>query len=468
MDKIIRIRRSEYEQMQQELATLRKLPAVVEQLEAKIASLAATIALLKGGKDSRTSSTAPSHDFGRSNEISLRTPSGKKSGGQPGHRGYTHLLSDNPDEIIDHHPSVCTHCGKDLQGVNSTSFTGRQLVDIPPISPIYIEHRSHVKNCPSCGCKNCGAFPEHICAPLQYGSQVEAMVGYLSVFQTIPYKRICVLFKDFFNLHLSEGTVDNFLERLAQKANPVYETIRKKIQQSEIVGSDETGCRVNGKKYWFHVWQNNLLTFIVAFASRGYEVIGKYFPDGFIHSFYISDCWNAQLKVIAKVHQLCMAHLLRELINFEKNLKSEWSAKMKDLFQRAIELKKKMTEEDYLKPPKEVAQFIEELDQLLTINYEEFHQREQAFVKRMIKHRKSIFTFLKYQNVPPDNNASERAIRNVKVKTKVSGQFRNENGKGADRYAKIRSVIDTTIKNGQDVYTALVCLANCKIVKVEE
>jgi hypothetical protein len=47
--------------------------------------------------------------------------------------------------------------------------------------------------------------------------------------------------------------------------------------------------------------------------------------------------------------------------------------------------------------------------------------------------------------------------------TKVSGQFRNAAGKGADRYAKIRSVIDTTLKNGQDVYVALLCMANCRV-----
>jgi hypothetical protein len=161
-----------------------------------------------------------------------------------------------------------------------------------------------------------------------------------------------------------------------------------------------------------------------------------------------------------------MAHLLRELTNFVENLKSEWSAKMKELFLRAIDLKKRMTEAHYLNPPEEVIKLSEELDVLLKTDYYEFHDKEQAFIKRLNKHRQSIFTFLTHPDVPPDNNASERAIRNVKIKTKVSGQFRNKDGKGADRYAKIRSVIDTTIKNGQDVYAALVCLANCKVTNV--
>jgi transposase len=333
------------------------------------------------------------------------------------------------------------------------------MVDIPPIEPLYIEHRSHIKVCPLCNFENKGVFPESIQAPIQYGPHVEAMTGYLSVYQGLPYKRTTQLFKDFFRLPLSEGSVDNFLEHLAAKAEPVYEEIHQRIQQCDVVGADETGCRVNGKKHWFHVWQSQLLTFIVAFASRGHKVIEQYFEDGFIHSFYVSDCWSSQLKVKAIAHQLCMAHLLRELTNFVENLRSEWSARMKKLFLRAIELKAKMTKDHYLNPPAEVAELDAALDELLKTDCSKFHPKEQAFLHRLIKHRQSIFTFLTHPNVPPDNNASERAIRNVKVKMKVSGQFRNKEGKGADRYAKIRSVIDTT----KDVYTTLVCLANCQI-----
>jgi transposase len=377
-------------------------------------------------------------------------------------------LSDTPNEIIDHYPCICFHCGEDLQSLDSASFSRRQLVDIPPVEPVYIEHRSHIKICPLCNHENRGVFPDRLQAPIQYGPGIEAKVAYFSIYQSLPYKRIALLFKDCFGLRLSEGTLDNFLNTLSQKAHSAYEVIRQRVHRSQVVGADETGCRVNGNKYWFHVWQTSVLTFIVAFATRGHQVIEKYFPGGFLHSFYVSDCWSSQLKVKARAHQLCLVRLLRELTNFTENLKSQWSFQMKDLLQRSIELKNKMTGEDYLNPPVEVANFNAELDQLLQTDYSKFHRKEQAFVKRLTKHRQSIFTFLTHLNVPPDNNASERAIRNVKVKTKVSGQFRNKDGKGADRYAKIRSVIDTTIKNGQDVYAALVCLANGKIIVVPE
>ena len=91
------------------------------------------------------------------------------------------------------------------------------------------------------------------------------------------------------------------------------------------------------------------------------------------------------------------------------------------------------------------------------------HKKVQAFINRLIKNKESILTFLYHQNVPPDNNASERAIRNVKVKSKVSGQFRTE--KGATRFAILRSVIDTTRKSTNNVLYDLIVLLYSNPVK---
>lgn len=76
----------------------------------------------------------------------------------------------------------------------------------------------------------------------------------------------------------------------------------------------------------------------------------------------------------------------------------------------------------------------------------------------MVKLKNYVFVFLFDPHVPPDNNASERAVRNVKVKQKVSGQFKSENG--AQRFAVIRSVIDTLIKNEVNILDTLKTLAN--------
>ncbi|MFM6346151.1 MAG: transposase, partial [Dolichospermum sp.] len=77
--------------------------------------------------------------------------------------------------------------------------------------------------------------------------------------------------------------------------------------------------------------------------------------------------------------------------------------------------------------------------------------------KRMIKYKDYLFNFLHYPDVPPDNNASERAIRNVKVKQKISGQFKSFDG--AMNFAILRSITDTAIKNNQNVLNALFVVA---------
>lgn len=421
-----------------------------------IEALNEEIRLLRNGKSSGTSHTPPSHQIGRPNAKSLRVKTGRKSGGQPGHEGTTLQIKEVPDEIINYIPQYCNGCGKDLQQAVSILQLSRQEVVIPPIQARFVEHRCYSKVCTQCGKVCTDALPAHLIAPIQYGSSVGALVSYLSVYQYMPYHRMKILLKDLFCLPLGEGSIKNLLERMAQRALPFYNIIQQKIQQSEVVGGDETGASCGGKKGWFHTWQTTSLTFIVASLNRGYKTIEQYFPGGFPLSVYVSDCWAAQLKVKAFLHQLCTAHLLRELRNFEDALSCKWSIAMKQLLLDAIALKKQLTPQDYLQPPDSIMQMGERLTQLLQFDHSNCHTKVKAFIQRMIKNKNSILTFLHHAKVPPDNNGSERAIRNVKVKTKISGQFRSE--RGATRFAILRSVIDTTIKNTQNVFEALTLL----------
>lgn len=414
-----------------------------------IAELREEIRLLKNGRKSNTSHTPPSQDFGRSNLKNAREKTEKKTGGQTGHKGSTLQMSSNPDEIISYIPNYCNDCGIDLKEVTSLFHERKQEIVIPPVVAKYIEHQSFSKLC-GCGCKNIGDLPSNLGAPIQYGPSVAAMITYLSVYQYIPYNRTKKLMNDVFNLPISEGTINNILTKMTQRALPMYEEIQQRITQSAIVGGDETGTKINGKKAWFHVWQNSKLTFIVSSMNRGYATVERWFEKGFEKAVYVSDCWSAQLKIPALKHQLCLAHLLRELKNFEDSFKCDWSSQVKKLFQKSIELKK---HPDYLKSVGAAKKIESELDTLLQIVPVSFHKKQKAFVKRLIKNRKSIFVFLYYSEVPFDNNGSERAIRNAKVKNKISGSFRSH--QGAFNFSVLRSVIDTTIKNSKDVFSAI-------------
>ena len=422
-----------------------------------IQELQEEVRLLKNGRKSNTSHTPSSQDYGRSNQKNLREISGKPTGGQKGHKGSTLLMKEIADEIIEHVPSFCTICSSSIENEVPIFEERRQEIVVPPIEVKYIEHQVFSKKCSCCGNKIKAEFPVDITAPIQYGQSVSSIITYLSVYQYLPYKRIKILMNDLFYLPISEGTVKNVLTKMAQRSLPIYKEIQNRISVSNLVGGDETGTKINTKKAWFHVWQNAKLTFIVASLNRGYSTVEEYFAKGFTNAIYVSDCWSAQLKIPALKHQLCFAHLLRELKNFEETFKCEWSFKMKQLLQKSIKLKNQMSSIDYLKPPKLISEIETELDELLKIDSSNFHKKQKAFIKRLTKNRQNIFVFLEYEFVPFDNNGSERAIRNVKVKNKISGCFRTF--QGAFVFSVLRSVIDTSIKNSQDVFTSIQLIA---------
>lgn len=428
-----------------------------EALLTLVAQLQEEIRLLKNGKKSNTSHTPPSQDLSRSHQQNSREKSGKRSGGQKGHHGSTLQMKDIPNEIITYAPDFCPNCSSSLDGSFSMIHERRQEIEIPSFEVKYVEHQSLMCTCGYCGHKTAGQLPENIVAPIQYGNNVAAAVTYLSVYQYLPYNRIKKLLNDLFRLAISEGTINNILNKVAQRALPMYKEIQNRISASSIVGGDETGTKINTKKGWFHVWQNPKLTFIVSSLNRGYSTVEEYFKKGFTNAVYLSDCWSSQLKVPALKHQLCFAHLFRELKNFEETFNCEWSSQLKKLFQRAIKLKNEMALNDFPDPPFYACEMETELDNLLKVNSEKFHKKQKAFVKRLIKNRQSIFVFLYHQQVPYDNNGSERAIRNIKVKNKISGCFRSK--QGAFNFAVLRSVIDTTIKNTNDVFYAIQLVA---------
>jgi len=213
-----------------------------------------------------------------------------------------------------------------------------------------------------------------------------------------------------------------------------------------IVGSDETGVRVNGGKWWIWVWQNIQNTFIVASESRGFNTIKSIFAEGFINATLLSDRWNAQLKTYAKNHQLCLAHLLRELNFLEEFEGSEFCTKFKTLIGAVFEIKKEKIA--YQDDSEEAILLEKQLNELLSIVIDTRKcPKTVVFQNSMIKNRGYILPCIYDLAIPADNNSSERAIRIIKVKQKISGQFKT----GQHNFCVIKSVIDTFIKRNLDV-----------------
>ena len=442
---------------------VKELQKEVKELQKEVHELKEEVKRLKVPKNSSNSSLAPSQDLYKLRNQSLREKSTKKTGGQFGHKGATLLMSINPNEIIEHLPDgKCPKCGKNHSVELSRLAEKRQVIDIPIIKASVIEHQIFESVC-SCGYIRTGSFPVNVTAPVQYGNNVIAFVAYLSTRQYIPYSRLSELVKSFTNISMSQGTVYNLLNKAADIVLPIYNGIKSEVENANTVGGDETGVKVKNEQYWAWTWQTILATFIVIVKSRGFQTINAIFPNGFPNSVYVSDSLSAQLKTVAKYHQLCLAHLLRELKYFNDISPHNWVNEMKALLIRAILLKKSMTLEQYSQPLKERTDILEDFKILINFELPDKTSKILPFQKRLKKRHDQVFNFLFYPDVPYDNNGSERAIRNIKVKQKVSGSFRSE--RGAEMFAILRSVFDTHIKNGVNPFGTLqfaINLANQK------
>ena len=437
-----------------------ELQIEVKELRKENDALKEKLAKYENPKNSRNSSIPPSKDENRpKRNNSLRKKTGLKPGGQKGHKGKTLMVSDNPDIIKKISPDYCNKCGKDLSGVEGKLHVQRQIVDIPPIKPIVTEYQSFSKLC-SCGCTSKGCFPKGVRSPVSYGGNVQSLVAYLHARQFIPYKRMKEMLNDLFGLAISQGGIEQLLNHFCKTNMGLYNKILQAVEKSDVVGGDETGCKVNGDKWWFWTWQTAMLTFIMASANRGKKTIDSVLKKGLPKSILVSDRWAPQLNTTAKEHQLCLAHLLRDTIYLDQIYNDSWTKAFKALLLDGINLDKDMGAADYDNPKFEKReQIINRFEQLLVnFNENKKYKKLNSFVKRITKLKKSVFVFLYYQDVPPDNNASERAVRNIKVKQKISGQFKSP--EGAKRFAIIRSIIDTLTKNNLNVLGALNTLAN--------
>lgn len=437
---------------------IKELKDLVAQLVNRIEILERELDQYRTPKNSSNSSIPPSKDENRPKRSqSLRRISGKKPGGQHGHKGHTLEVSTNPDQIISYIPDFCNSCGTNLIHLDPIHELSRQEVDIPIPKVVYTEHQSFQKTC-QCGHTTTGKLPAYLKAPIQYGSGVEAMVGYLHTRQFLPYRRLSEMLSTCFGIKTSEGSIDNIIERLSEKSQVVYQRIHQQISQASVVGSDETGVKINGKKNWIWTWQNKKYTYLTVSPSRGYTVINTEFPSGFPNTTLCHDAWRAQLKCEANAHQLCIAHLLRELHYLEERYpKHWWASKCKEVFLDSIELKRKLLAQQYPEENRERSELEKRMDRLLEKSVNKKYKEVGTLLKRLKKYRAHLFVFLYKYDVPADNNGSERAIRNVKVKQKISGQFRSF--RGAQNFVILRSIIDTLIKQSLDILPNLNLIA---------
>jgi transposase len=391
--------------MTKELSTEEKfavLFAHIGYLQSEIDRLKERLAKYENPKNSKNSSKPPSSDFPKQQKTqSLKEPSGKKRGGQSGHEGTTLKMVSTPDIIEDHFPSYCTCCGEDLSSEPGLFSGKRQVIDIPPIIPIVTEHQLFEKLC-KCGHLNQASYPIGITASVSYGENVQALIAYLSTRQHVPIKRTSEFLTDVFGLPVSTGGIDYILNKMRRKATTIYESIRQSVLKNKVIGADETGVNINGKNHWAWIFQNDKATFIAIHPNRGYKAIEQIMPEGFQNNILVTDCWASYFKTNALSHQICTAHLLRELQYLKERYKdSTWAERMSLFLINALALKKTNNIINA-----NVDEVFSSFTDLINEQISSIFKEVILFQKRMVKCADFVFNFLLYKDVPPDNNGS--------------------------------------------------------------
>lgn len=412
----------------------------------------------KPPKNSNNSSVSPSSEIAppdKKKNQSLRKKSDKNAGGQKGRVGTTLTQTAIPDEIIEleYTISSCKKCDMDLRAIITKAKERRQVLDIElsKIQKKITEYQSFSKVCPECGYDNHDNTAFSIAPNISYGMSVTAMVSYLSVSQYMSNKRIVGLLRNLFGITIAEGTVTALIAKASKLSQDEISKLTKLLEESALVGIDETGCKVDGKRHWHWTFQNEHNTLIVADKSRGAKVITDTFEKGFVNACVVHDNYSSYSGLVCGSEQLCLAHKMRDLNYAIECDDTKLMRGIKELLKEAIrDDKGPLTLQQRVSLKAQYDKSLEHLLGMPTIENSESHKQVKSFTKSKDK----IFTFLLNENIPPDNNGSERAIRNIKVKQKVSGQFKSLDG--AKNYATLRSIVDTSRKRGLNEFESLV------------
>ena len=446
--------------------------ALVESLVERINALEARIEALENqkSKDSKNSSKPPSGDGFAKRTKSLRTKSGRKSGGQKDHPGSTLEWQEEVDEIFVHPVLDCTSCGTSLEFVEVLNLRCSQVHDLPPIKLVVHEHQAEEKCCPNCGVMNQGKLPAFVNSLVQYGPGLKGLMVYLMEGQLLPSDRAKELLQELIGCEISEATLYNTRLRCYEQLAAVESYIKAGIQVAPVVHFDETGMRVKSKLMWLHVACDSWLTAYFIDPKRGQLAMDAIDILPNFDGVSVHDGLASYGKYDS-THALCNAHHLRELRFIVERYDQDWASDMMTLL---VEIKTNIT----------VAQVAGETSLILS-QLADFEQRYQAIIQaglivnppppidldvpkpkgrrkqsppknlldRLQLHQSAVLLFMYDWRVPFDNNQAERDLRMMKLKQKISGTFRSL--EGAQQFCRIRGYISTLRKQGLQVLDAL-------------
>jgi hypothetical protein len=368
----------------------------------------------------------------------------KKRGQKAGHKGEHR----RPPLQIDHREEHTLACCPDCGGPVGPACDERQRVieDIEKSTVVTTEHTIHSHYCPRCK-KRVEPRVTDALPKSTIGNRALILSSWFHYGLGQTISQVVSVFDSLFHFPVSAGGLSLQWQRLAKIFEPWYDAIAQEARMSAVLNADETGWRVNGKTHWLWCFTTPLVTYYVIDPKRSSEVLVRFLADCF-EGTLVSDFFSSY-NVIFSDRQTCLAHLLRELEKVGKtNFREEWKEfdrVLKRILKDAIRLSRRADREapDY---DRKVRLIHNRLDELIGANHRDADCKR--LVKRLIKHRYSLFTFLDDARVPFDNNRAEREIRPAVIARKNS--FHNTSDQGAWTQAVLMTIYRTLKLRGQD------------------
>jgi transposase len=434
-----------------------RLRAENERLSARVAELERRL-----GRNSGNSSLPPSSDGFTKPEKKPAPSRGRRRGGQKGSAGGGLAMVAHPDIIGDHVPERCAGCGAGLELADSAGFERRQVWDIPLVSVRVTEHRAHRCRC-VCGTTTRGQMPTQVAgSPTSYGPNLRALAVYLLVFQHVPVERTAQLIADLTGASVSTGWVSGVLAQAADLVGDSLKVIRALLTLGHVLHADETTTRIGASRGWLHVACTDRLT-LLGLGSRSREGANALGVLPEFRGVVVHDSLALYDGYPAARHQLCGAHLIRELTAAEQDHPDQrWPAQVRWALAELNKQAKKAAERGLAEiPPERARVYLRSFHHGVAVGlslHPRAPGRKQSPIRNLLERlRDRTCDVLRFADapglVPFTNNTGERALRPVKTQVKISGCHQSESGAAA--WLAVRSYLDSARKHGVNALDAI-------------
>jgi transposase len=242
--------------------------------------------------------------------------------------------------------------------------------------------------------------------------------------------------------------------------------LRAQLAREDVLHADETGSRISGARYWFHVACNDMLTLLDCHPKRGVEAMRDMGVLPFFSGVLVSDGWKPYWSVDGVEHALCCAHILRDLASLTTSPRHrDWADDMADLLvevKRAVEQAAAgaggLSASQLKRYQSRYTRLINRGVAALPARHQpgSVHRDAYNLLRRLRDQRHDVTRYWADPAVSFDNNQAERDLRMAKLQQKISGCFRTF--AGAKSFCAVRSYLQTAQKHGLqglDVLTQL-------------